>query len=126
MRHGEAARGTAPDLSRLVVPARADDALDLCYVKDTGRAIALLQLAQHLNHSTYNVGSGRATTNADVAAAIKAVEPNAQVELPAGGAGRQSYLDITRLRRDTGFEPEYDTARAAADYIDWSRAGHDR
>ncbi|MFD7942167.1 NAD-dependent epimerase/dehydratase family protein [Streptomyces sp. NPDC059744] len=54
-----AARGTAPDLSHLVGPAFAEDGLDLNYVKDTGRAIALLQLAGKLNHRTYNVGSGR-------------------------------------------------------------------
>jgi UDP-glucose 4-epimerase len=35
-------------------------------------------------------------------------------------------LDITRLRQDTGFEPEYGTVRAAADYIAWLRAGNER
>jgi UDP-glucose 4-epimerase len=37
-----------------------------------------------------------------------------------------SWLDITRLREDTGFEPRYDTAAAAADYIAWLRAGNQR
>ena len=47
-----AARGTTPDLSRLLTLAHAHpgSALDLCYVKDTARAIALLQLAPHLDH----------------------------------------------------------------------------
>ena len=40
-----AAAGRAPDLSGLRVQPHAGDGLDLCYVKDTGRAIALLQLA---------------------------------------------------------------------------------
>lgn len=35
-------------------------------------------------------------------------------------------LSIDRLRADTGFAPEYDTARAAADYVAWLRAGHER
>jgi UDP-glucose 4-epimerase len=97
-----AAHGLAPDLSGVSGRMHAEDSLDLCYVKDTGRAIALLQLADHLNHRTYNVASGHATTNAEVAAAIRHVVPDAQVDLPSGGETRQAWLDITRLRQDTG------------------------
>ncbi|WP_327106962.1 NAD-dependent epimerase/dehydratase family protein [Nonomuraea glycinis] len=121
-----AARGTAPDLSGLRAPAYADDAIDLCYVKDTGRAIALLQLADRLDHRTYNVASGRATTNAEVIAAIKKVVPDAPIELPTGGTGHHNHLDITRIQQDTGYRPAYDTERAAADYIAWLRAGNER
>ncbi len=117
-----AVRGTAPDL----FPTYAEDSVDLCYVKDCGRAIALLQLADQLNHRTYNVASGRATTNAEVIAAIKKVVPDARIELPTGGTGQRSYLDITRLQQDTGYRPAYDTERAAADYIAWLRAGNER
>jgi UDP-glucose 4-epimerase len=122
-----AARGAEPDLSSQARPPYAEDALDLCYVKDTGRAIALLHLADRLNHRTYNVASGRATSNADVVAAIRAVVPSAGLSLPArGSAAPTSWLDITRLHEDTGYLPEYDTERAAADYIAWLRAGNDR
>lgn len=112
-----AARGTAPDLSHLVGPAFADGGLDLTYVKDTGRAIALLQLADKLNHRTYNVGSGRATTNAEIAEAIKKVVPDARVDLPTGGDATHLVLDISRLQKDTGYQVEYDTERAVGDYI---------
>ena len=121
-----AVRGTAPDLSRLARPARAEDTLDLCYVKDTGRAIALLQLAGHLSHRTYNVASGHATSNAEVIAAIRTVVPDAQLELPGGGDPHRSWLDITRLQQDTGYQPAYDLKGAAADYIAWLRAGNER
>ncbi|WP_207945605.1 NAD(P)-dependent oxidoreductase [Actinomadura sp. 7K534] len=120
-----AARGTEPNLSTLPGPAHAEDSIDLCYVKDTARAIALLQLADRLDHRTYNIASGRATTNAEIIAAIKQVVPDAKVELPTGGDPRQSYLDITRLQHDTGYKPEYDTERAVADYIAWLRAGNE-
>ncbi|MEU9085988.1 NAD(P)-dependent oxidoreductase [Streptomyces sp. NPDC048357] len=120
-----AARGTAPDLSHLVGPAFAEDGLDLTYVKDTGRAIALLQLADTLNHRTYNVGSGRATTNAQLIEAIKKAVPDTRIHLPTGGEGASHLvLDISRLREDTGYRAEYDTERAAADYIAWLRAGN--
>jgi UDP-glucose 4-epimerase len=114
------------DLSGLLVQPHLGDGLDLCYVKDTGRAIALLQLADRLNHRTYNVASGHVTTNADVIAAIRAVVPDADLELPNGATPTGNHLDITRLHHDTGYEPQYDTAHAAADYIAWLRAGNAR
>ncbi|GAA3985894.1 NAD(P)-dependent oxidoreductase [Actinomadura viridis] len=120
-----AVNGTEPDLSTLFGPAYAEDSIDLCYVKDTARAIALLQLADRLDHRTYNVGAGRATTNAEIIAAIKRVVPDARIELPTGGTGRQDHLDITRLQQDTGYKPEYDTERSVADYIAWLRAGNE-
>ncbi|MEO3870839.1 NAD(P)-dependent oxidoreductase [Nonomuraea sp. B12E4] len=119
-----AARGTAPDLSTGFAGGRAGDGIDLCYAKDCGRAIALLQLAGRLRHRTYNVASGRATTNGEVAAAIRRVVPDARVDLPEGRDAPLTCLDISRLRADTGYEPAYDTERATADYLAWLRAGN--
>lgn len=119
-----AARRSEPDLSGLIAPPHAEDALDLLYVKDTGRALALLQLTDELRHSTYNVASGHATSNTDIIAAIRAAEPDFRFELPSGAGHAQSWLDITRLREDTGFDPQYDIAAGAADYIAWLRAGN--
>ncbi|MFS0703367.1 NAD-dependent epimerase/dehydratase family protein [Cellulomonas sp. 179-A 9B4 NHS] len=121
-----AARRTEPDLSGLLAPPHAEDALDLLYVKDTGRALASLQLAGQLHHTTYNVGSGRATSNTEVVAALTSVEPDFRWTLPSRGEHPVSWLDTTRLREDTGFAPRYDTAAAAADYVAWLRAGHER
>jgi UDP-glucose 4-epimerase len=121
-----AAAGTPPDLSGILVPVHSDDALDLAYVKDTGRAIALLQLTETLNHRTYNVGSGRATSNAEIITAIKQTVPKFDADLPTGRTGTRNYLDITRIHDDTGYQPEYDTERAAADYINWLRTGNTR
>jgi UDP-glucose 4-epimerase len=121
-----AARRRPLDLSGLLVPAHLHDGLDLCYVKDTGRAIALLQLAEKLNHRTYNVASGRVTTNAEIIAAIHDIDPGTSLELPEGPSRPGNPLDITRLHQDTDYAPEYDTARAASDYITWLRAGHER
>ena len=127
-----AARGTVPDFSTLRMPAYAESGIDLCYARDCGRAIALLQTAEHLNHRVYNVGSGRVTTNGEVAAAVRAVVPDANVDLPTitddGSFDfiKDVCLDITRLSQDTGFTPEYDCERAVADYVAWLRAGNER
>jgi UDP-glucose 4-epimerase len=105
-------------------PANADDAIDLLYVKDCARAIALLQTADRLGHAIYNVGSGRATSNAEVAAAIARAVPGADCVLRSGRSpyGAPAYLNTTRLHADTGFVPEYDLDHAVADYVAFLRS----
>ncbi len=125
-----ALKGETPNFSPPRPPAYADDGGDMCYVKDCGRAIALLQLADKLNHHTYNVGSGRPTKHKEIVAAIKTVIPDAIIDLREGrdpdGTGEDFYLDITRIHEDTGDKPVYDVERGIADYIGWLRAGHGR
>ena len=120
-----AVRGTTE-----AAPPYADDGIDMCYVRDCGRAIALLMTAETLGHRTYNIGSGRVTTNREVATAIEWAVPGATPELREGRSPRapvaDAALDITRLRQDTGFEPGYDLDLAVADYVRWLRAGHAR
>jgi UDP-glucose 4-epimerase len=120
-----AAAGTAPDFSTMHSAPHAADGMDLLYAPDCGRAVALLATAPHLRHPTYNVGAGRATTNAELLAAARAARPGWHATLPAGhdpaGPGHLSWLDTTRLHQDTGFTPAYDTTRAVADHLDWLR-----
>jgi UDP-glucose 4-epimerase len=123
-----AVRGEDPDLTPPRPPAYAEDATDLCYVKDCGRAIALLMLADRLGHRVYNVSSGRLVPYREVVDAINAAVPGADITLPEGrnpDRPPDNYLDITRLRADTGFRPEYDVDRAVPDYAAWLRA-HER
>lgn len=123
-----AAAGTPVPASGTDHLAYANEAIDMLYVKDCARAIALLQTREQLRHTVYNVGSGHATSNQELVQAIKTVVPNATLELHAGrnptGAGQDIYLDTTRLRQDTGFGAHYDLPAAAADYIGWLRAGN--
>ncbi|MER6812993.1 NAD(P)-dependent oxidoreductase [Spirillospora sp. NPDC000708] len=119
-----AVRGEDPDLTPPRPPAYAEDATDLCYVKDCGRAIALLMLAERLNHRVYNVSTGRLVRFSEVVAAINTAVPDAGIVLPDGrnpDQPRPNYLDITRLREDTGFRPEFDVENAVPDYVDWLR-----
>ncbi|HEY6623948.1 MAG TPA: NAD(P)-dependent oxidoreductase [Acidimicrobiales bacterium] len=120
--------GEDPDLTPPRPPAYAKDGGDLCYVKDCGRAIALLMLTERLNHHIYNVSTGRLVRNSEVVAAINAAVPGTKITLPDGRNPNRppdNYLDITRLRTDTGFRPEYDVEGAVPDYVDWLRR-HDR
>jgi UDP-glucose 4-epimerase len=119
--------GEDPDLTPPRPPAYADDGTDLCYVKDCGRAIALLMHAERLNHRSYNISNGRLVRYSEVVAAINAAVPDANITVPDGrnpDGTPDTYLDITRLRDDTGFVPEYDVERSVRDYVDWLRS-HD-
>lgn len=108
-----ALRGETPQ------PLYADAGGDSCYAPDAGRAIALLMTAETLRHDTYNVSSGRPYTNRELADAVQAVRSDARLELLAGGPSENAYLDITRLHDDTGFAPDFDLAKAVADYVAW-------
>ncbi|MHA6617445.1 NAD-dependent epimerase/dehydratase family protein [Pseudonocardia sp. DLS-67] len=123
-----AVRGEDPDLTPPRPAAYTEDGTDLCYVKDCGRAIALLMLAERLEHRAYNVSSGRLVRYGEVVAAINAAVPGAGITLPAGrnpDRPPDTHLDTTRLREGTGFTPEYDVERAVPDYVGWLRE-HDR
>jgi UDP-glucose 4-epimerase len=123
-----AVAGETLDFTRPPARAYAEDGVDLCYVKDCGRGIALLQLADNLHHSTYNIGTGKATKYGELVEAIQRIIPDARLDLPSGydpqGPGVAVTLDIARIREDTGFEPQYDLERAVADYMGWLRAGN--
>lgn len=124
-----AARGGAPDLSALPAAPRAGQGADLVYARDCGRALALLQLAPRLGHRTYNVGSGRITTYAEVLEVLARLAPQVPLGLPPGrdpAAAPDVRLDVARLREDTGYAPAYDTPGALADYLAWLRAGNPR
>lgn len=127
-----AAAGRELDLSTLPggrLPY-ADDGIDLMYARECGRALALLQLADRLNHRVYNVASGRITTNGEIVEAISKALPESRIKLSVGHDPEyrrsRSWLDTSRLREDTGYQPEYDTERAVADYLEWLRAGNER
>jgi UDP-glucose 4-epimerase len=110
----------------------ADDGIDLLYVRDCGRALAALQLADRLHHRVYNVSGGRLTTHREFVDAVIAAAPDARglLDLAQGhdpdAALPQAWLAVDRLRQDTGYEHVYDTRRAVADYVAWLRAGNER
>ena len=102
------------------LPARGGD---FGYAPDSGRAIALLMTAPVLAHLAYNVSSGVPFTAAQLIDALDAALPGSGIALTpdADPAGEGPYLDIARLRAETGFDPAFDVAGAVAHYVDWRR-----
>ncbi|HUY06905.1 MAG TPA: NAD(P)-dependent oxidoreductase [Acidimicrobiales bacterium] len=110
-------------------PSYLEDGWDLCYAPDCGRAIALLQVAKNLSGRTYNIGSGRGVKNRELLEAVQKVMPEFTAALPAGHApgsgGEIAYMDLSLIKRDVGYEPQFSTDAAIADYIAWLQAGNE-
>jgi UDP-glucose 4-epimerase len=123
-----AVRGRPPNLEGLFLGTAADDEIDRPYVKDLGRAIAMIQTSAKLANGTYNIGAGKSTSNLELVRAIEQAVPGFKFDLPPGRNSRMVMpaLDTERLRKDTGFSPKFDIRSGVADYVDWLKAGNAR
>jgi UDP-glucose 4-epimerase len=108
------------------------EAHDFIYAKDAARALMMLLKAPTLSRRIYNMGYGRLTSIGEFAGAIKAALPYAEVHVGDSGGPLtstrtpmdiQACVDISRLRAETGFTPEYDPRRAVEHYLEWARSG---
>jgi len=102
-------------------PPYEDDETDAVFVRDGARGIAKLTIARNLPSRAYNIGGGHPVTNRQLAAAVKKVYPKADIPLQPGksGRGREVSMDLTFIKRDIGYEPEYDIDRGMAEWIEW-------
>ena len=120
-----AVTGKSPDLKGTFL-SYEDDAVDLIYIKDLARAVALLHTAEKLQHGVYNIGSGKTTPNRELVESVKKAVPGFKVNLPTGRFPFPALpmMNIKRLKDDTGFTPKFDLQSAILDYVDWLRAGN--
>ncbi len=104
----------------------AEDGIDMCYVKDCGKAIALIAMSEKLSQRTYNIGGGKAITNAEIVSTIQAIMPSVKFNLLEGtnpqSVTENPYMDISALEA-LGFEPEYNLQQGLEDYMQWIQAG---
>jgi UDP-glucose 4-epimerase len=102
----------------------ADQRDDQVYVRDVGEAIALAALADGLPAAAlYNVASGEAPSLREIAEAVRAAVPGADIEIGPGldpmqaGAPYYCVLDQRRARAELGFAARYDLRAGIADYL---------
>jgi len=120
-----AAKGVPADFAgaRGGAPHQEDDT-GAFYVKDCAAAIQLLQMANKLSQRIFNISSEGPMKYREFAEVVKKVVPGAQIDLPPGHGPRHrpnAYLDITRLKQEVGYQPQYSIERAVEEYIDWLR-----
>lgn len=108
------------------------EAHDFIYAKDAARALAMLLNAPSLRHRIYNVGYGKLTSVGEFAGAVRQLVPKLEIHLGDGPGPLTSTktpmdintcVDISRLREETGFKPDYDPYRGAEHYIEWAKHG---
>jgi len=110
-----------------VIPAGRERVMDCVYVKDLARAFILAADAPHLASPAYNIGAGEPVTPGRFAAAVGAAIPGARIEIGPGidfAPGHYCVLDITRARRDLGFEPRWPLEAGVADCAARAKALH--
>ena len=81
---------------------------DFVFVDDVASAMAAV-IERRPPGSVYNVGSGYPTAVADVTAAAERLLGRSQpTAIPDGTPQQNFWADISRLHRDTGWQPAYD------------------
>ena len=118
----------------------ADTKFDLTYVKDEAQGIVrALMHEKLLPYYVYNVSFGRNVSVGDVVQVLQDVRPDVKVSIGPGlwagvlARGRQRDTqyrasqrpaqDVTRARRDFGYEPAWPVERAIPDFMRWFETG---
>ena len=93
---------------------------DFVYVKDVVRAF--IQAKDHRAKGAYNIAGGEGISINELyreVSSIMGVDVEPLHGEPRPGDVRHSTADITRAKRDLGYEPEYDIRRGLEETIEW-------
>lgn len=99
------------------------------HVRNVAQALIRARDAEKLEHRTFNITDARQYAFSEFLDEIRKHIPGAEFEvtvpLTGGYAGTAAVLDqpydISRARRELGYEPEVDLAEGIAEYIQWAR-----
>ena len=86
----------------------------------------MVHSAERLHHRIYNIGSGRATSHQEIFEAVRQAAPGARCTGLGPGrtpnAPADPAQDLSRIKADVGYEPEYPIVTGVAAYITWLRS----
>jgi nucleoside-diphosphate-sugar epimerase len=106
---------------------------DYTYVKDVAQAVlkALDAPGAALRQRIFNIGSGTLHSAAQVAETVRALLPEADIEIAPGlselersDMQARGALNLDAARVQLGYEPRYSLKTGIADYIEMFRAAH--
>lgn len=113
-------RGLSGEPVRVAVGGDQKD--DLLYVEDVAEAIVVAALHAKPGHDAYNISTGRGVTLHDLADAIRALKPDADIEIGPGlnymgfAVSYAGVMDNRRATETLGFTPRFDLKDAVKDY----------
>ena len=105
---------------------------DFCYVEDIAEAFAQLALVEQLQWPVYNVATDIAVTSRDALEILGQLCPDfewsqtalaEEADIILLPEQERAPLDLTRLRQDVGYLPQYDLAGGLHTYLTWLRSG---
>ncbi len=97
--------------------------MEWVYVDDAAAATVLALTREDLPGGVWNIGSGEPCTLADFAAHLRELVPDARITLQSSQAGMMAHLpgadpgepekplDISRARRELGYQPQWTVRR---------------
>ena len=113
----DAVEGTSTTIER-----GGEQVFDPVYIKDCAHGVICAALNDSpLQGAVYNIGGGRPVTIREAAATVRRVIPTAQISVGPGetyaadGALHHPALDISRARRELGYEPQFGLEAGIAD-----------
>lgn len=94
---------------------------DFTYVADAVSAIESVMRVECRAGSIYNIGSGVATSLADLAVAVKEVAgSNSGIVIDEEYPDQSCYVaDIGKARRELGYSPQFSLKEGLAKYMEW-------
>jgi nucleoside-diphosphate-sugar epimerase len=99
--------------------------MEWVYSKDAARGTVLALDAKDLGNGIFNITMGAVTAPGEFADAIAAVAPGAKVKFDAPPSARvaltnrESHADLSRAKRQLGFEVEWPLGKAVKDQAAW-------
>ncbi|WP_425403168.1 NAD-dependent epimerase/dehydratase family protein [Hwanghaeella sp.] len=113
----------------LIEPCGGDFAVDQVYIDDTVSGLVLALNKPDHRFDTYNVATGVAPTLGDVAELVNASVPGSSIRIEPGPyyldgkilSARKGALDISRARKELGYEPQFPIERGIALIIEEAR-----
>ena len=104
------------------VAAGGDQKDDLLYVDDVAEATIVAATHPKPGHDTYNISTGVGVTINDLADAIRAIKPDADIQIGPGlnymgfAVNYSGVMDNRRATESLGFTPRFDLKSAVKDY----------
>jgi nucleoside-diphosphate-sugar epimerase len=108
----------------------ADQLFEFTHVRDAANGVVLTLLAdsKQLKHRVFNISSGKAYKLKDIAKILQKYIPNAVIKMGPGELGikRGFPLDITRAKKELGYEPKISLEEGIKDTIEWLKQSFKR
>jgi len=102
------------------VPVGGDQQYDIVYVKDVADAMISACFARKTAYRAFNIGIGTTHSLKDVANIVSRIVPGAVFDIGPGldiAEPVRGPLDITRARKELGYEPKFSLEKGIIDYI---------